>query len=140
MGDWVVELPIAEKAGNAGIAALWGRARIEHLMDRERRGDDPAEIRSAVIETALDHNLVSRYTSFVAIDKTPVRPQSSRLDSEHVPNLLPYGQSQQAIFGFPATATGWGRQVAVGVALLLVAMFLLAARTLRRPVHARAFY
>jgi Ca-activated chloride channel family protein len=140
MGDWVVELPIAEKAGNAGIAAVWGRARIEHLMDRERRGDDPAEIRSAVIETALDHNLVSRYTSFVAIDKTPVRPQSSRLDSEHVPNLLPYGQSQQAIFGFPATATGWGRQVAVGVALLLVAMFLLAARTLRRPVHARAFY
>jgi Ca-activated chloride channel family protein len=142
MGDWVTELPIAHEGDNAGIAAVWGRARIEHLMDRERRGDDPARIRAAVLETALDHSLVSRYTSFVAIDKTPARPQSSRLDSELVPNLLPYGQSQgqsqQAISGFPATATGWVSRVTVGVLLLLVAMFLIAGRTGRRIPRVQA--
>jgi Ca-activated chloride channel family protein len=138
-GDWTTELPIAETGNNAGIAAVWGRAHIEHLMDRERQGDEPTEIREAVIETALDHGLVSRYTSFVAIDKTPARPQSSGLDSELVPNLLPYGQSQQAIFGFPATATGWSRQVAVGVLLLLVALLLVAGRCSgRRDSHVPA--
>ena len=139
MGDWVTELPLVQKSENAGVAAVWGRARIEHLMDRERCGDDPEEVRAAVVETALDHSLVSRYTSFVAIDRTPARPQSAGLDSERVPNLLPYGQSQQAIFGFPATATGWRGQVTVGMAMLLVAMLLLAARARRRPVHVRAF-
>ena len=133
MGDWASELPVAHGGDNAGIAAVWGRARIEHLMDRKRQGDDPEQIRAAVIETALDHRLVSRYTSFVAIDRTmdrtPARPQSSRLDSEPVPNLLPYGQSQEAIFGFPATATGWGGQVTAGVLLLLVALFLVAGRS-----------
>jgi len=142
MGDWVTELPIAHEGDNAGIAAVWGRARIEHLMDRERQGDDPARIRAAVLETAFDHSLVSRYTSFVAIDKTSARPQSSRLDSELVPNLLPYGQSQgqsqQAIFGFPATATGWVSRVTVGVLLLLVAMFLIAGRTGRRIPRVQA--
>jgi Ca-activated chloride channel family protein len=139
IGDWTTELPIAETGNNAGIAAVWGRARIEHLMDRERQGHDPAEIRAAVIETALDHSLVSRYTSFVAVDRTPARPQSAELDSELVPNLLPYGQSQQAIFGFPATATGWARQVTVGVLLLLVALFLVAGRCSgRRGSHGPA--
>jgi Ca-activated chloride channel family protein len=121
-------LPIGHEANHAGVAAVWGRARIEHLLDRERRGDDPAEIRSAVIDTALEHSLVSRYTSFVAIDKTPARPQSSKLEREPVPNLLPYGQSQEAIFGFPATATGWSGQVTAGVLLLLAALFLIAGR------------
>jgi Ca-activated chloride channel family protein len=128
MGGWATELPIVLKASHAGVAAVWGRARIEHLLDRERRGDDPAEIRRAVIETALEHSLVSRYTSFVAIDKTPARPQSSKLDREPVPNLLPYGQSQEAIFGFPATATGWTGQVTAGVLLLLAALFLVVGR------------
>lgn len=133
MGNWATELPIPHESDNAGIAAVWARARIEHLMDRERQGDDPAEIRAAVIETALEHGLVSRYTSFVAIDRTPARPQSSKLDSERVPNLLPYGQSHQAIFGFAATATGWGRQVTVGILLLLAATLLVAGRS-ARPV------
>jgi Ca-activated chloride channel family protein len=124
-GDWGVELPLALEQDNAGVAAIWARARIEQLLDRERQGEAPEAIRTAVIETALDHRLVSRYTSLVAVDKTPVRPEAAAQDSEQVPNLLPYGQSQNAIFGFPSTATGWGGRLASGVVLLLIVPLLI---------------
>jgi Ca-activated chloride channel family protein len=108
---------------------VWARGRIEHLLDHERQGGDAEQIRAAVIETALDHQLVSRYTSLVAVDKTPARPESSTLDSEQVPNLLPYGQDHNAIFGFPATATGWRARVAAGLVLLLFSALLILGRS-----------
>ena len=132
-GDWAVDLVLAPEQENAGVAAVWARARIEHLLDRERQGDDPEAMRAAVIETALEHHLVSRYTSLVAVDKTPVRPEGSALDHEQVPNLLPYGQSQRAVFGFPSTATGWNQRLATGSGiLLLVATWLLFGLVLSR--------
>ncbi|HSD69601.1 MAG TPA: marine proteobacterial sortase target protein [Woeseiaceae bacterium] len=111
-----------------GIAAIWARARIEALLDKAQRAADPDSIRQAVIETALQHHLVSKFTSLVAIDKTPVRPQAAGLDSVAVPNLLPYGQSMNAIFGFPATATDAELLRLSGVACLLLALLLVAMR------------
>ena len=124
-GRWGRELSLSDTGNSAGVAALWARARIEKLLDDERRGTDPAETRAAVLATALEHSLVSKFTSLVAIDKTPVRPQSANLDKEQVPNLLPYGQSQQAIFGFPATATNAPLHRLTGIACLLAALLLL---------------
>jgi Ca-activated chloride channel homolog len=115
-----------------GIAAIWARSRIEGLLDAEQRGADPEDTRRAVIETALEHHLVSKFTSLVAIDKTPVRPQAAGLDNELVPNLLPYGQNQNAIFGFPATATGAELQRMTGIACLLAALLMVAMRRQRR--------
>jgi Ca-activated chloride channel family protein len=138
MGDWGVDLPIASEQDNGGIAAMWARARIEHLLDLERLGEDAEKARVAVIETALDHQLVSRYTSLVAVDKTPVRPESESLESEQVPNLLPYGQDHNAIFGFPATATGWPAHVATGLILLLLAALLMLGRHRSSYSHVRA--
>lgn len=132
MGDWGVDLPIAAERENEGIAAVWARARIEHLLDRERQGDDAEQVRAAVVETALEHRLVSRHTSLVAVDKTPVRPSSAGLDREQVPNLLPYGQDGNAIFGFPATATGWTAPATRGAMLLLLAALLFAGRRTAR--------
>lgn len=138
-GSWGVALPLAGQPQNAGIAAVWARARIENLLDQERRGADAAQIRQAVIDTALDHHLVSKYTSLVAVDKTPVRPESAALGEEQVPNLLPYGQSHRAIFGFPATATGWQAQTAVGTVLILLALLLWAfGRVLRHGLRSDA--
>ncbi len=104
-GDWGAELALADAGSGAGTAAVWARAYIGDLMDQARRGADAEVIRSAVLQTALKHRIVSKYTSLVAVDKTPVRPRNTSLASEQVPNLMPHGQSTQAIFGFPATAT-----------------------------------
>jgi Ca-activated chloride channel family protein len=123
-GRWGSELPIESAQDNPGVAAVWARARIEDLLDRDRRGADPELTRTAVIETALAHHLVSQYTSLVAVDKTPSRPGGTGMANEQVPNLLPYGQSQNAIFGFPATATVAGLQRAAGAACLVLALLL----------------
>ena len=117
-GTWGAELSADLQEQNVGVAALWARARIEDLLDRQSRGADPTETRDAVVETALAHHLVSKFTSLVAVDKTPVRPAASALNKEQVPNLLPYGQSPAAIFGFPATATPAGFYRASGLTLI----------------------
>ena len=127
-GDWGAELPLATDSVSPGTAAVWARAHIAGLLERERRGTDPDSIRRAVVDTALTHHLVSKYTSLVAVDKTPVRPAGSTLANEQVPNLLPHGQSHKAIFGFPATATGAGAYRRNGALCLLLATLLLLHR------------
>ena len=139
-GAWSADVPLAGMASGAGVAALWARARIGELMDGLRRGGDGDAMRRAIVETALQHRLVSKFTSLVAVDRTPVRPASDPLASEQVANRMPYGQNPGAIFGFPATATDAPWQRSVGVSCLLVALLLLAmirAHRRRDPDAAR---
>lgn len=95
-------------------------------MDIERRHPQPDEIRAGIVQIALTHHLVSKYTSLVAVDKTPARPLNATLNSEQVPNILPYGQSMNAIYGFPVGATKAPVLRLVGIACLLAALFFLA--------------
>ena len=134
-GAWNRDLPLASDGEHPGIGALWARAKIAALHDEQRRGADPEATRKAVVDTAIAHHLVSRHTSLVAIDKTPVRPAGDPLAREQVPNLLPYGQSMNAIFGFPATATNAAVLQRRGLLLLLAGLLLLAAVSGRRGDH-----
>jgi Ca-activated chloride channel family protein len=131
-GAWSRDLLLANKNVDPGIGALWARAKIAALHDDQRRGVDAQRIRQAIVDTALDHHLVSKYTSLVAVDKTPARPAGDSLRKEHVPNLLPYGHSMNAIFGFPATATDASLLQARGLALLVAALMLLMIGRMRR--------
>jgi Ca-activated chloride channel family protein len=124
LGTWDAEISWDIGTSRPGIAGLWARARIEDLADRQRRGADAGKTRRAIVATALKHHLVSRHTSLVAIDKTPARPTSATLQQEQVPNLLPYGQTHSAIFGFPATATPAGIYRLNGTLLMLLAWLL----------------
>ncbi|MBV1934216.1 MAG: LPXTG cell wall anchor domain-containing protein, partial [Parvibaculaceae bacterium] len=54
-----------------------------------------------ITQVALDHHLVSRLTSLVAIDKTPARPASEDLQTKEVPLNLPAGWDFDAVFGEP---------------------------------------
>ena len=138
-GAWARDLELDINAESPGIAALWARARIAKLLDDERRGAPRDEMRAAVVETALAHHLVSKYTSLVAVDKTPARVAGEVLRREQVPNLMAHGQSASAIFGLPATATSAPLQRITGMLILLLAFSLLFASTLRRRVsHAPA--
>jgi Ca-activated chloride channel family protein len=137
-GGWAADLALDAPVQSEGVAALWARARIGELMDEERRGGDAEELRAGILETALTHHLVSKYTSLIAVDKTPVRPAGDPLSSEQVPNLMPYGQSANAIFGFPATATSAPAMRIMGAAWLLAAfLFMVMLRTGRRRSRGR---
>jgi Ca-activated chloride channel family protein len=138
-GAWSRDLPLESRDDDPGIAALWARAKIAALQDDERRGADADTTRKSIVDTALAHHLVSKYTSLVAVDKTPVRHPGDPLSKEQVPNLLPYGQSMNAIFGFPATATPATLLQLRGITLILVALLLMAiSHTRRRVRHAIA--
>lgn len=134
-GAWTRDLALHASEESPGVAALWARARIASLLDLERRGASAEETRAAIVDTALKHHLVSKHTSLVAIDKTPVRDLIDPLKSEQVANLMPYGQSGSAIFGFPATATGAPAMRSTGLALLIAALLLFVTPALRRKVR-----
>lgn len=136
-GPWSVDVPLVRASSNPGVAALWARARIAELTDRQRRGASAEDMRALIVETALRYRLVSKHTSLVAVDKTPVRPADAGLDKEQVPNLLPYGQSQKAIFGFPATATAGPLLRLTGAAFLAAGMLLFLYRVCSMKIARR---
>jgi len=99
-GTWQRRLALANIAPAGGIAALWARAKIDRIEDGLARGADPAEVRSAALEVALAHRLVTRYTSLIAVDDAPpVRPQGADLQSREVPRNLPAGWDYAKVFG-----------------------------------------
>ncbi len=117
---WENTFPMSLAGSGKGISQLWARKKISELMGRQltqgRNG-----VRKQVIEIALDHHLVSQYTSLVAVDITPVRSIATSLTKSKVPVNLPTGQHYTKIFGrLPQTATPAGMQIISGLLLLLL--------------------
>ncbi|WP_169568346.1 marine proteobacterial sortase target protein [Sneathiella limimaris] len=57
----------------AGISKLWAHKKVEALIDAGARGMDHEMVRQGILDVALHHQIMSPYTSFVAVDKTPAR-------------------------------------------------------------------
>jgi Ca-activated chloride channel family protein len=113
-----------------GIASLWGRRKIEYLIDSRVAGVDEALIRKLVIETALEHHLVSPYTSLVAVDKTPARSAAAALERRKIENTMPAGAQWQA--AFPKTASPGPLLRWLGAIALMLAGSLIVATHLPR--------
>jgi Ca-activated chloride channel family protein len=129
LAPWQATLDLDQGHRGEGIGVLWARSKIAALMESLHDGADQAEVRKAVINVALNHHLVSRYTSLVAVDVTPTRPQSAALDSHALPVNLPQGQNYQKIFGqLPQTATPAARHLIIGFVLLLLVWLILHLR------------
>jgi Ca-activated chloride channel family protein len=93
-------------------------------MDQERHGQDDSTLRQAILDVALPHHLVSKYSSLVAVDVTPARPTDKTLIGHAMKTNLPDGQDHQAIFGLPRTATSGQRHILWGLALLTLTWLL----------------
>jgi len=113
-----------------GIATLWARRKIEYAIDSRVAGVNEDLIRKIVVDVALEHGLVSPYTSLVAVDKTPARMAAAALERKTVGNMVPAG----AVWGgLPQTATAAPLFRLLGLLLLLIAaeVFVLRARQQR---------
>ncbi|MEJ2610667.1 MAG: marine proteobacterial sortase target protein [Candidatus Thiodiazotropha sp.] len=119
---WVQHIEMGKKQPQRqGIHALWARQRIKSLMAAPKTVTHEAK-RQAVLDLAMTHQLVSPYTSLVAVDAEPVRPPEAALGGGDVPLSLPQGWSSQGVFGhLPQTASGAPFYLLVGVMLLLLA-------------------
>lgn len=129
---WQTSLDLSRAATGKGLHRHWGREKIDSVMDRGLSGRVDDKEKQQVLELALAHQLITRYTSFVAVDKTPVRTAPEPLETDHVPTLLPAGSSS-TMLRYPQTATMSPLLIALG---LLGLMFSAAAWMLQRRVFA----
>ena len=117
---WQTKLSLATNTTESGVGVLWARKKIGALMDTAH--NNPDEVKQAIIATALDHHLVSKYTSLVAVDVTASRPADANLKTGAVPINLPEGWNHEAVFGqLPKTATPAELNMLIGLVLLLAA-------------------
>jgi hypothetical protein len=130
---WGTLLATSSAATESGVGVLWARARIDALMDAGRRGAPEQDVRAAVIDVALTHHLVSKFTSLVAVDVTPTKPAGIPASKTAVPGNIPEG-----LVGFdqlPRTATPAPLMMLAGALALAVAAVL---AFLLRPARALA--
>jgi Ca-activated chloride channel family protein len=79
------------EAGNAYIPKIWARLRIAELSDRQAWESDPyGELENAIKSTALEYQLMSAYTSFVAVD-TSQRTEGTHGTTVHQAVPVPDG-------------------------------------------------
>lgn len=122
---WQTRLQLQQGDSADGIATLWARSKVTHLQDDGVRQGNPSLHRDDIIALGVQHRLLTQYTSFVAVDKTPVRPADAPLLSEQVANRMPAGSTQgPPAVGYPRTALGLHWHLLIGVVLLGLALLL----------------
>ena len=116
---WSLPVSMKQATARSGLSVYWARQKISALMDEAVAGGSEDTIRKAVLDVALAHHLVSKYTSLVAIDMTSARPTDKPLTDHVLATNLAHGQDYYAIFGLPRTATNGPIHLLLGISLLV---------------------
>lgn len=96
---WSTTLELADATEGAGVSKVWARSKIASVEGTRYTGANEGDVDAQVLTIALEHTLVSRLTSLVAVDVTPSRPQDETLESQAVPTNLPHGWNFEKVFG-----------------------------------------
>ncbi|MDH5509956.1 MAG: marine proteobacterial sortase target protein [Nitrospinota bacterium] len=134
--EWSASPDVATEE-RPGVGKLWARWKIDSLMERHNRtigGPDADGIRQAVVDLSVEHHLVSKFTSMVAVDVTPARPDSEGLTTHAMKTNMPRGWEYGKVFSMAKTATSAGALVYMGLLLLALSMGLwfIAAKRLEK--------
>ena len=98
LGYFKIEIPINFSKGvdNNGIGDIWARKKIDGLIDDWYLGN--TESKQQIIDLSIKHNLMSKFTSFVAVEEKIVNSSgNSILADVHVD--LPDGWNYDSVFG-----------------------------------------
>ncbi len=123
------QLIISNRKESKGVSVLWARRKIEDLLDSLVIGANKEQVKKQVITTSLNHQIISPYTSFIAIEKqqevlpllaknnisAQQRAKAARAKSSAIQ------ASQSLMVAMPQTAIGWQLQLILGISLLLLA-------------------
>jgi Ca-activated chloride channel family protein len=138
-GYFRLQLPLDLDQGRVdpSIPTLWARSKIASFMDEYRLGK--REVKEDIIKLAIRHRLLTRFTSFVAVEQKIVNPGGSQSLSA-IPAELPEGWVREKVFGetesmkmtaLPQTASKMLRKALSGILLLSAGLILLLLRFLR---------
>ncbi|RLA37646.1 MAG: marine proteobacterial sortase target protein, partial [Gammaproteobacteria bacterium] len=121
---WQQVVPLAPASERGGIHVAWARKKIESILDEramQRDEESRQALRHQVVDIALNHHLVTAFTSLVAVDKTPVRAEVEALQKHAIKNNVPKGTQ----FGLARTATGMDVFTWTGRGVLLLGLYFL---------------
>jgi HEAT repeat protein len=91
---------------NGSLASVWAREKIKYLMLEQLGGRMPT-IEEEVTNLALEYNLMSQYTSFVAVDEViPEGSDTTLPRTIAIPVPMPDGVSFTGVFGPPSRYSG----------------------------------
>jgi len=119
---WQKKVALQGGGQSEAVSVLWARRKISGLMDEYRRaGEESDLIKTDIVNIALAHHLVTKFTSLVAVDKTPVRPVSEKLNTQAIAINPPAGS---VMTQFPQTATPATLQLLLSLILFLTGLLL----------------
>jgi Ca-activated chloride channel family protein len=125
---WALPITMTKTEHQSGLNVLWAREKIAQLSrDQRKAAMDNIEstqtdhFKQQITQTALDHHLVSQYTSLVAVDITPSKPQDSPAFNQQVTNRVPHG-AHNPLSHLPQTATSAQLKILIGSLLIGVAL------------------
>lgn len=101
----VTELNVSEvkpSDQHSALSYLWARERIRNLDDLGKAGYEE-EVKKQVLALGLKYNLLTNYTSFVAIDSR-VRNEGGQTVTVNQPLPMPEGVSNYAVRGMQTSA------------------------------------
>ena len=90
-GVFTKDIHITASNNTTGIDVLWARRKIDQLMNQYRaqyRRVDRDRVQADITNIALDHHLVSKFTSLVAVDITPAKPDGQTNITKTVANKV----------------------------------------------------
>lgn len=126
--DWTLDSAQETRLTDSGLAALWARREVSRIQTKAYDGVSREDIKAEALPIALKHQIVSPYTSFVAVEEVTTRPATEDLRDETLRSNLPAGTSAERFFA-PATGTDWKMHLLGALALLTLALLLAWRRT-----------
>ncbi|TQV73184.1 marine proteobacterial sortase target protein [Aliikangiella marina] len=119
---WQTKVSLDKGKNQHGVGKLWAREKIATIMNKARHGRLTEKAQQAVTQVALEHQLVSRFTSLVAVDKTPTRIAEA-LYSRRIQQTRPKGSV--APISYPSTALQFTIPPWMSVILIVLSLFCL---------------
>ena len=105
-----------------GVGVYWARQKIADLERQKRGAMDRESLEQSILNTAMQHHLVSSMTSLVAVDITPTNLEQNAVDKK-VPRHAAKGWKMfEARARLPQTSTDARWQLLVGLLLLGTAL------------------
>lgn len=103
--DWRLEIPLPVANDDPAVGRVWAKARTSALVDEIEAGStDTSTLRAEVISLAMEHHLMTRFTSLVAIDEETTTGGEAK--HVRVSTPLPEGLVAEGFFGGGPVAAG----------------------------------
>ncbi len=139
------QLIINNHQESKGISLLWARRKIEDLLDSLVIGANKEQVRNQVIATSLTHQIMSPYTSFIAIEKqhelAPLLAKNNLSARKRADNAKAKNSAMQThqslLVAMPQTSIGWQLQFIIGIALLLLVKVINVVELTTRYIKSR---